>query len=93
MSPQLCCDELRESRPLATCAWGLSESPQLCCDELLWLREFAFSHALYIYDDEDYVDLEELDRILESYDLLEQEAYEANDVNNEEPFLRYDGTD
>ena len=68
-------------------------SPQLCCDEL---REFAFSHALYIYDDEDYVDLawlHELDRILESYDLLEQEAYEANDVNNEEPFLRNDGTD
>ena len=65
-------------------------SPQLCCDEL---REFAFSHALYIYDDEDYVDPHELDRILESYDMLEQEAYEANDVNNEEPFLRNDGTD
>ena len=93
MSPQLCCDELRESRPLATSAWGLSESPQLCCDELLWLREFAFSHELYIYDDEDYVDVDELNFILESYDLLEQEAYEANDVNNEEPFLRYDGTD
>ena len=67
-------------------------SPQR--DELLW--QFAFSHALYIYDDEDYIDLvdpHELDRILESYDLLEQEAYEANDVNNEEPFLRNDGTD
>ena len=54
---------------------------------------FAFSHELYIYDDEDFIDPDELDLILESYDLLEQEAYEANDVNNEEPFLRYDGTD
>ena len=68
-------------QPLATSALGSSES------------QFAFSHALYIYDDEDYIDPHELDRILESYDLLEQEAYEANDVNNEEPFLRNDGTD
>ena len=51
---------------------------------------FAFSHELYIYDDEDYVDLDELDRILESYDLMEEEAYEAD---NEEPFLMYDGWD
>ena len=48
---------------------------------------FAFSHALYIYDDEDYVDLAELNRILESYDLFEEEA------NSDEPFLMYDGWD
>ena len=37
-SPQLCCDELRESRPLATSAWGLSESPspQQDLDKKLW---------------------------------------------------------
>ena len=62
-------------------------SPQLCCDEL---REFSFSYELYIYDDEDYIDLAELDRLLESYDLFEQEAHEAN---SDEPFLMYDGWD
>ena len=62
--------------------------------------QYLDTNSLYgwtnIFDDEDYIDLvnpDELDRILESYDLLEQEAYEANDVNNEEPFLRNDGTD
>ena len=88
------------SRPLATSA---SESPQLCeSDENKEKSyiQYLDTNSLYgwtnIFDDEDYIDLvnpDELDRILESYDLLEQEAYEANDVNNEEPFLRYDGTD
>ena len=62
--------------------------------------QYLDTNSLYgwtnIFDDKDYIDLvnpDELDRILESYDLLEQEAYEANDVNNEEPFLRNDGTD
>ena len=48
---------------------------------------FSFSHALYIYDDEDYVDIDELNQILESYDRMEDEA------NYDEPFFGFDGWD